>query len=108
MGTPYCVVLITAPKGAQTKRIAHQLVSKRLAACVNVMPSVQSTYWWKGKSETAGESLLMVKTKKALLKKLIAFVQKIHPYTVPEVIAVPIINGHKPYLSWIQRETLTR
>ena len=101
----FCVVLITSPRGPRAKKIAREIVAKRLAACVNIVPSVHSIYWWEGKIEAAGESLLIVKTKKTLVKKLIQQVLKVHPYRVPEVISLPILAGHKPYLDWVKNET---
>jgi periplasmic divalent cation tolerance protein len=101
----YCVVLITAPAGTKSKQLAKSLLAARLAACVNVVPLVRSLYWWKGKLESAQESLLIVKTRRSLIKKLTKHVLKNHPYSVPEVIALPIMKGHKPYLDWIFNET---
>ena len=105
MKNTFCVVYITAPAGSPAQKIAMSLLKKRLAACVNIVPSVQSSYWWKGKIEFSGEALLIIKTKTSLLTKLIPVVQKIHPYTVPEIIAVPLIGGYKPYLAWLKSET---
>lgn len=105
MSTPYCVVTITAPKGAKAKTLAKQIVRDRLAACVNLVPFIHSTYWWKGKVVEEGESLLILKTRRSKVKSLIQKVKKIHPYDVPEIIATPILQGHKPYLDWIKKET---
>ncbi len=102
--TSSCVVLITTPPGAVGKRIARKIVGGRYAACVNRISLVESTYWWKGKIEVGKEDLLVVKTTKAKVGRLISFVKSIHPYSVPEVIALPIVNGHKPYLQWLQAE----
>jgi periplasmic divalent cation tolerance protein len=82
--------------------ISKTLVEQKLAACVNITPKIQSRYWWKGKVETASESLLMIKTKKTLVSKLIKKVKDMHSYTVAEVIALPIIQGNPDYLQWIQ------
>lgn len=106
MATPYCVIFVTTPPGLKAKQIASRLIKSRCAACVNVVPRVESTYWWKGKMEVAKEALLVIKTKKSLVKKLMKLVQSVHPYTVPEIIALPIIKGHKPYLDWVKAETL--
>lgn len=99
------VVLITTPRGAAGRKLARKIVAARLAACVNVVPLVESTYWWKGKMQNDREALLIVKTRQALIKQLISFVQKNHPYTVPEIIALDIKAGHRPYLSWLEKET---
>ena len=106
--TRYRVVFITAPPGRAARKIAEQILKKRLAACVNIVPAVASTYWWKGKLERAKESLLIVKTRAALLPRLTAEARRAHPYTVPEVIALPIVKGHKPYLDWLGHETIRR
>ena len=98
----YCIVFITASNAEEADRISSTLVKERLAACVNMAPRITSRYWWKEKIETANESLLIVKTKKSHLKKLIQKVKAVHSYTVPEVIAFPIMAGNPDYLDWIQ------
>ncbi len=103
--TTYRIGLITAPSKFQAQKMAREIIKARLAACVNVIPLIQSVYWWKGKIEKGGESLLVVKTKKSLTRKLAVFVAKIHPYSVPEIIFIPIDSGHKPYLKWVESET---
>jgi len=105
MAEKFCVVLIIAPVGRKAKQIARQLVQRRLAACVNIVPQVHSIYWWQGKMEEGSEALLVVKTRGALLSKLLAYAKSIHPYSVPEIIALPLITGHGPYLDWISAET---
>ncbi|MFH1691582.1 MAG: divalent-cation tolerance protein CutA [Candidatus Omnitrophota bacterium] len=100
----YCVVFVTAPKGKQGPELAQVLLKKRLCACVNIIKSVESFFWWKSKINKAGESLLMIKTKKSLLKQLIKTVREKHSYQVCETIALPIIAGNKPYLDWIEAE----
>ncbi len=103
--TPFCVVFISTPKGVPARRISQALLKARCAACVNIVPGIVSLYWWKGKMEKAEEALLVVKTRKSLLKKLIRLVKSIHPYSTPEIIALPIVSGFSPYLKWIKRET---
>jgi periplasmic divalent cation tolerance protein len=76
-------------------------VEAKLAACVNVLPRIASHYRWQGKIERASESLLVCKTRAALLRKLEAFVVKNHPYDVPEIIALPVVFGRKAYLDWL-------
>ncbi len=100
MGGRYYVVLITAPveKGEE---IARFIVERKLGACVNIVPQVRSIYWWQGKVEEDGESLLVVKTSAERFPKLVEEVKKIHPYTVPEIIALPIAEGNGDYLKWI-------
>lgn len=104
MSTPFVVVYVTAPPGRSARGLAKEILKSRSAACVNIIASVHSSYWWKGKLESAKEALLVIKTKRALVPKLMNVVRKNHPYTVPEIIAVPIVAGHKPYLDWLQNE----
>ena len=97
----YVLVFITVGTSKEGRKIGKNLISKKLAACVNQIPGVTSTYWWKGKIEQARENLLIVKTSGLKLKGLIAEVKKIHSYTVPEIIALPIAKGNRDYLKWI-------
>ena len=95
------VVLVTTPNLRVSEKISKGLVEGKLAACVNIIPGLRSRYRWKGKVETAREQLLLIKTNHRKLSGLIQWVGKNHPYTVCEVVALPIINGNKPYLDWI-------
>lgn len=97
----YIVVLVTAPKASEARKIANFLLTKKLAACVNIMPKIESFFWWEGKIDNAKELLLVIKTKKQLLNKLIKAVKSKHSYSVPEIIALPIVTGNKDYLEWI-------
>ena len=97
----FCVVLITAPQGEKARAIAKTLVEEKLAACVNVVPEIASTYWWEGKVQEEKESLLIAKTDKLKVKALTKRVKAIHPYTVPEVISLRIKEGNRDYLRWI-------
>jgi periplasmic divalent cation tolerance protein len=96
------VVLITAPRG-KGREIARRLVEERLAACVNVAP-VGSIYLWEGKIEEDEEDLLIVKTTADNISKLVERVKEIHPYQVPEVIALPVAACLQDYCSWVRRE----
>jgi periplasmic divalent cation tolerance protein len=97
----YLVVLITAPvdKGEE---IAEYIIENKLGACVNIVREVSSIYWWKGKVERDKESLLVVKTSSERFGHLLEGVKKVHPYTVPEIIALPIVAGNEDYLRWIE------
>lgn len=97
----YIVIFITAPNKKEASYIAGELIRAKLAACVNILENVESHFWWEGKIDTAKEALLIVKTKKNLLNKLIKKVKSRHTYEVPEIIALPIISGNKRYLEWI-------
>lgn len=98
----YIVVLITTPQTEESKKIADKLVREKIAACVNIIPQVNSMFWWENKVNNEPESLLIIKTTKNQLKKLITTVKEIHAYSVPEIIALPIIGGNEDYLKWIE------
>jgi len=100
----YTVVFITAPDRENGEKIARHLLEKRLASCVNMMPT-SSTYWWEGKIEEAEEVLLIVKTTSDKVNDLVKEVKTIHPYQVPEIIALPVVAGYAEYLRWVERET---
>jgi len=99
------VVYITAPNEDEAVNIAKALVESRLAACVNIVKNIRSIYSWKGKVEDASEVLMIVKTRKALFDKLSNTVMDLHSYDVPEVIAIPIIDGSANYLTWLREST---
>lgn len=101
----YIVVLITAPKEEDAVNIAKELVESRLAACANIIKNVRSIYRWEGKIEDDSEVLMIVKTKKSLFDKLMKRVKKLHSYSVPEIIALPITAGSEDYLNWLGDET---
>jgi periplasmic divalent cation tolerance protein len=97
--TDKIVVLTTCASDEEATRIARSL-----AACVNVLPAVRSFYRWKGAIEDEQESLLVIKSSRALFDQLRAEIEKLHSYQVPEVIAVPIVDGSEGYLEWLDRE----
>ena len=104
--TPYSVVLITVGDVKTADRISQELVEKRLAACVNRLPGIHSRYRWEGKIETAEELLLIAKTRTSLVAELAHAVKLLHPSSVPEIIALPIADGHSGYLTWIGANTI--
>lgn len=104
MKNNYIIIFITVPQKNADKIIKH-LLAKKLVACVNKISLVESTYWWEGKICNDKESLLIIKTKKSLFKKIIIETKKVHPYTVPEIISLPITDGNKDYLKWICQTT---
>jgi len=104
MASGRVVVLITADE-AEAQRIAELLLNRRKAACVNIVSGVKSLFWWQGKLDGAVESLLIVKTRAALLPEIIELVREVHSYQVPEIIALPIIDGSADYLEWLDSET---
>jgi periplasmic divalent cation tolerance protein len=103
--TDALVVLVTAPSADEAARLARALVEERLAACGNVVPGLRSIYRWKGAVQEDGEALLLLKTTRARFEALRARVLALHPYEVPEVIAVGVEAGSAPYLAWIAAET---
>ena len=99
--TDRVVVLSTVATPEDAERIARALVERGLAACVNVVPGVTSFYRWKGKLEKDEERLLVIKTRTERLPALQEALVSLHPYEVPEAIALPIEGGHEPYLRWL-------
>ena len=95
------VILITTGSEEEAHRIADQLLNQKKAACVNIMPRVDSLFWWQGKLDSAQETLLVIKTKASKLKEITELVKKVHSYEVPEVIALPIVGGNEDYLKWL-------
>ena len=104
MNTDRVIVLITTPDLESAQRIANHLVEKQLAACVNILPQVQSIFRWQGAVQQEHEVLLIVKTRVELLdQQVIPAVKAIHPYQVPEIIALPILGGAADYLDWLDQ-----
>jgi periplasmic divalent cation tolerance protein len=99
------VVLITASSMDEAAKLARSLVESKLAGCVNIIKDVRSIYAWKGKVEDESEVLMIAKTQKALFNDLIKKVKELHSYTVPEIIALPIIDGSEEYLKWLREVT---
>jgi periplasmic divalent cation tolerance protein len=95
------VVLVTAGSVQDAEYLAETLVRERLAACVNVLPDIVSIYRWQGAVQRDNEALMIVKTTRPLLTQLVARVQTLHSYDVPEIIALPIVAGSEPYLRWL-------
>lgn len=97
----FAACYVTAPDENIAKKLAHGIVEKQLAACVNIIPSITSVYVWEGKINEDPEVLLMIKTRKSRVDDLAAFIRQNHPYSTAEVISVPIENGNPPYLEWL-------
>jgi len=95
------VALSTAGTAEDAERIARALVERRLAACVNVVPGVVSVYRWKGEVHRDEERLLVIKTRTSKLDLLREALCAMHPYELPELVALPIEAGHEPYLAWL-------
>jgi periplasmic divalent cation tolerance protein len=99
------LVLSTVARAEDADAIARELVQRGLAACVNVVPGVVSIYRWKGRLEREEERLLLIKTRRARFAALREALVALHPYEVPEIVALPIEAGHPPYLAWIDEAT---
>ena len=95
------VVLVTCPTKVVARRLANQLVRRRLGACVNVLSGIESIFWWQGGVERAREVLLLIKTTTQRFERLLRAILSLHPYRVPEIIALPLRLGHPPYLRWV-------
>ncbi len=95
------VVLMSCPTRRQAVTLAKALVARRLAACVNVIPNCRSWFWWDGKVQRASEVLLLVKTSQRCFPRLQRLVPTLHPYDVPEILALPVAQGHPPYVQWL-------
>ncbi|MBN1687560.1 MAG: divalent-cation tolerance protein CutA [Candidatus Omnitrophica bacterium] len=98
------VVFSTAPSLSVARQIVRALVQERLAACVNIIPSVESHYRWKGKITKDREVLMVMKTRKGLFTRLEKRLKHLHPYEVPEILALPAVKGSRSYLSWMNLE----
>ncbi|MBD8881180.1 divalent-cation tolerance protein CutA [Rhodanobacter sp. 7MK24] len=97
--------LCTCPDAVSAQKLAEALVGERLAACVNRVPGVLSTYRWQGEVNTDGEELLLIKTTVARFDALKARLLELHPYELPELIALPVDRGHAAYLDWVHGAT---
>jgi periplasmic divalent cation tolerance protein len=99
------VVLATASSCDEAAAIGRALIDERLAACVNIVPGVRSLFIWEGKTQDESETLLIMKSRLHLLEQLTERVKSLHSYSVPEVIALPIIGGSADYLNWLREST---
>lgn len=99
------VVFMTAANGEEATRLADMLVGAHLAACVQILPEIESVYRWQGKIERSSEVLLLVKTTKGKFDDLEREVRALHSYDTPEIVAVPIVAGSAPYLEWLNQAT---
>jgi periplasmic divalent cation tolerance protein len=99
------ITFVTCRDRKQAALIARSLVTEKLAACVNIVPGVASVYRWAGKVEQAREVLLLIKSRRALSKRLMARVRALHSYDVPEVVTIPIASGNPAYLRWVSDST---
>jgi periplasmic divalent cation tolerance protein len=103
--TDTLIVLCTCPDDAVAADLSAQLVERGLAACVNRFGGLTSVYKWEGELKEGTEVQLVIKTSASACNELIAELERLHPYELPEIIAVPITTGHQPYLDWIREAT---
>jgi periplasmic divalent cation tolerance protein len=103
--TDYVIVMTTLPADADAATFAHTLVEARLAACVNLLPEMESVYRWEGQIEQERERQLVIKTSRARIVALWERVREMHPYDVPEFIVLPIADGNDAYLRWVGEST---
>lgn len=99
------VVLVTAPEESAAEELARRLLDDRLVACANIVPRLTSLYWWKGELERSQETLIILKARREDVDAIVERVRELHPYEVPEVIAMDIVAGLEDYLSWVRTET---
>ncbi len=102
----YLQVFTTVEKKSDAVKIADTLVKKRVAGCVQILGPIKSTYWWKGSIEKTQEWLCIIKTQKFHYNEVENIIKKIHPYEVPEILAIPVVAGSKDYLKWLDNELI--
>ena len=98
-------VYTTHPSLAEAERIGRVLVERRLAACVNILPSMVSYYWWEGKIDRGEEAVMIVKTRASLAEGVRAAVKELHSYTTPAILVIPLESVDETYLAWLMAET---
>jgi len=97
----HVVVLVTTSSKEEAEKIANSLLNERLIACANIIGPMHSLFWWAGKIEGAVEYVLLMKSCESLFDKLSERVKALHSYDVPEIIALPVVRGYKPYVEWL-------
>jgi periplasmic divalent cation tolerance protein len=105
MSHDYVIVLTTLPADSETAEFARTLVGERLAACVNILPPMDSMYRWEGAVEQESERQIIIKTARERIVALWERVRELHPYDVPEFVVIPIVDGNDAYLRWIAEST---
>jgi periplasmic divalent cation tolerance protein len=103
--TDAIVILSTVPDADKAAEIARTLVEEHLCACVNIVPGLRSIYRWEGKLSDDTEVLCIMKTARDRFDQVAARIKQLHPYSVPEIIALPIAKGFEPYLEWVRKST---
>jgi len=98
----FIVIFITTKDTAQAETIAQELLAQKLIACANIVPAIKSLFWWEGKIDSSNEALLVLKTLKKSFPRVTKSVKALHSYSVPEIIALPIVAGQQDYLKWVE------
>jgi len=98
----FLAIFVTAGSEQEGAKIGRTLVEEGLVACANIVPHIRSVYRWKGQIREEGETLLIMKSREELFEKINHRIQELHSYEVPEIIALPVMAGSKPYLRWIE------
>lgn len=101
----HCLMYVTASGVEEAKELGRALVEERLVACANVIPGMIPIFWWEGRVQEDSEAILLAKTRKELVQRVIDFVEEQHSYDCPAILALPIEVGHQPFLDWIDDET---
>ena len=104
----FVVVMVSCPTLPVARRITRHILGRRLAACVNIIPGIESNFWWQGKIDRCREHLLIIKTADSHFQKLKQAIIAIHPYEIPEVLALSLASGHTPYLEWVLENLILR
>ncbi len=104
MSADVVVVYVSLPR-EEAKNMARALVENRMAACVNIIPQIESYFFWEGKAEYDEEALLIIKTSSARFDRLRDFIAEVHPYELPEIIGLPITHGLSEYVEWVKKES---
>lgn len=102
----YCIINCTTSSKVNAMEISEYLIESKLAACVNIVPNIVSVYKWEGKVVEGQEFLMIIKTKESLFKQVEKAISERHEYSLPEIVAMPIIKGNKDYLKWLKSETV--
>jgi periplasmic divalent cation tolerance protein len=105
MDRGFIVVMTTCGSRNEAKTLAGALLRKRLVACANIIAGVESRFWWKGSLDSAKEVLIILKARKSDFRKIAKEIKRLHSYDTPEIIAVPLVYGNRPYLDWVYSST---
>lgn len=101
MNVKFLIIFCTVPDMETAQNISDHLVKEKKAACCNIIPAIRSVYFWKNELQQDGEQLLIIKTREDCYESLQMRIKELHPYSVPEIIAIPIIHGNPEYLNWV-------